>query len=146
MTDQIKEATAIWNQARVPVVYLPPKGPIRVRLPYAEGNKEWLRDERRSRPKWNPTDKYWTLPRAWFDDFVSRTIERFGRVYVVQPFRVMEKCAPACWQAKGFQCDCSCMGGNHGSQSSEGWREITETFAVRWGDSQLGCRLITKAA
>ena len=132
------------GQRRIPVVYLKPSGKLWVRLPYAEGNKEWLRDDRRSRPKWEPDGEYWKIPKAWFDDFIRRTLERFGSVYVIQPFREQEVCAPACWNAKGFECQCSCMGANHGSQNSEGWRVIAETFAVRWETRELACRLITK--
>jgi hypothetical protein len=138
-----RDAAAIWNQQQIPVVVRQSKGSLLVRLPYAQGNKEWLRDERRGRPKWDASAKRWTLARAWFDDFVRRAVDRFGRVYVIQPYREMEKCARPCWEAHGFTCECSCMGANHGSQDPSGWREITETFAVRWGERQFGCRLIT---
>ena len=144
MSEQLREARVLWNQTRIPVVFRPPDGSIKIRLPYAEGNKDWLRDVRRNKPKWDPTGKYWTIPRSWFDDFIKRTLARFGSVYVIQPYRELQKCAPACWNATGFECECSCMGAHHGSQTSEGWREIGETFAVRWGDRQLACRLINR--
>ena len=139
-----RDVMEIWNQRRIPVVVRLPGDPIRVRLPYDAGNMEWLRNDRRSRPEWSKQRERWSIPRAWFDDTVKRTIERFGQVYVIQPYREMEKCARPCWEAKGFECECSCKGEFHGSQDPTGWREITETFAVRWGDRQYACRLIKR--
>jgi cell filamentation protein len=64
-------------------------------------------------------------------DRQPRLARKYGKVYVVQAFAHFEKCAPACWNATGFQCECSCMGQNHGSHASGDWWIVSETFAIR---------------
>ena len=135
----------IWRQATVPVIYRQGKGkPLFVKLPYDPGNKDWLRDGRRSKPKWNSQFKCWETPKAWFNSIVNRCLKASGSVYIVQPYREQEKCAPACWNAIGHECQCSCMGANHGSYSSGGrWLVVSDTFATRWRERELACRLMT---
>ena len=54
----------IWNQTRVPVVVRGgPLGPLVVRLPYADGNRDWLRDSGRSKPDWLRDEKAWSVPK-----------------------------------------------------------------------------------
>jgi hypothetical protein len=81
--------------------------PLMVGLPYRDGNKDWLRGDGRRRPRWQARYECWEVPAAWFDDLVRNLLLRFGQAYVVQPYRQMEKCAHACWNAKGFECECS---------------------------------------
>jgi hypothetical protein len=80
-----------------------------------------------------------------FSQLVERLVRQFGSVYVIQPYRAMEKCARACWEAKRLECTCSCMGEHHGSEVAGGrWYELSETCAVRWTDTQhLRCSLLT---
>ena len=140
-TKRIRE---IWNQGRVPVILNRGKQKRpRLRLPFAEGNRAWLRNARRLEPEWHGLEgeHYWEVPRAWFSDLVPRCIERFGSVYVIQPFREHQKCAPACWDAQGDDCECSCMGANHGLGHPEGrWMILSDTFAASWGDEMWACR------
>jgi len=138
---------AIWLQSAIPVVYREGKGqPLLLRLPYRDDNYDWLKNDRRTRPKWTPAPgKYWKIPNAWFNDLITRSVKRFGSIYVIQPYRKQEKCARACWEAKGFECECSCMGENHGSEDpGRGWVEIAETFATRWRQRELACKLIAE--
>lgn len=146
MTALNRSIPEIWHQTNIPVVYRHGGGKaLMVRLPYAPDNRDWLREGHRKRPEWDAAKKYWRLPASWFDDIITRALHRFGRIYVIQPYRIQEKCAPACWNAKGFVCECSCMGNNHGSQHPAGsWRVISETFAVQWNGRELGCRLIER--
>ena len=52
---------------------------------------------------------------------------------------------PGLLERKGDECQCSCMGENHGSQSPAGrWRVVSDTFATRWNDEELACRLVTR--
>ena len=136
---------AIWKQTSVPVVLRRTgKGQrLRIRLPYADDNRQWLQNGRRIQPVWVPDGRFWELPKAWFNDFVNRALERYGRVYIFQPFREQEKCAPACQNAVGHECQCSCMGANHGTGSDSTWFEVSETFSFRWGPQTLACRLLT---
>jgi len=134
----------VWKQSAVPVVYRRGSSKaLLVRMPYSAANQEWLRAERRSIPKWNSTYKCWEIPRSWLDDVVKRLLVRFGKTYFVQPFRALQKCAPACWNASGVDCECSCMGANHGSGNPIGkWYVISDTCAVQWGNNEYSCRLL----
>lgn len=141
--DKIKE---VWSQQRIPVIYRKGKGhPLLLRLPFKIDNRAWLQAGRRTNPEWNHEKKYWIIPKAWFNDTIDRSLARWGKIYIIQPHRDQEICASACWNAKGHECQCSCMGANHGQGSSYGWYEVTETFAVRWQTSDLACRLLTKS-
>jgi hypothetical protein len=137
----------IWNQPRIPVVLRRGgKGQLlRVRVPISVGAFDWLKDSRRFSPVPNADLRCWELPKAWFNDFVTRSLKRFGRVYIVQPYREHETCSPACLNARGFECECSCMGANHGVGSDGSWFEVSDTFAVRSLEPQLACRLLTAA-
>jgi hypothetical protein len=139
-----KQLTKIWNQQEVPVILRRTgKGELlRVRLPYANTNRAWLQDGRRVSPVWISGKRYWEIPKAWFNDFVERALKSFRQVYVIQPYREQEKCSPACLNAVGHECQCSCMGRNHGAGNDGSWFEISETFATRWGDQMLACRLM----
>lgn len=137
---------AVWNQGLIPVILRRGgKGQrLRVRLPYGENNRQWLQNGRRISPSWNADDHYWETPKTWFNDLVERSLTKYAKVYIVQPFREQEKCAPACMNAVGHECQCSCMGANHGVGNDGSWFEISDTFATRWGELHLACRLMTR--
>lgn len=147
MTSDEREAKTVWNNGIIPVALR--RGgsqPIRLRLPFAATNREWLKNgARKKEPEWNKEKKFWELPASRFNELVEMLLERFGRLYIIQPYREMEICAPACMNAEGFECQCSCMGANHGAANRGGWFEVSETFAVRYGERRLACRLLIKA-
>ncbi len=63
--------------------------------------------------------------------------------YAIQLYRKKKVCAAAHWNAVGADCECSCMGANHGSgQPSGRWYEVSETFAVMWGVQRYSVRLL----
>lgn len=134
----------ILHQTRAPVLIR--RGPgykLLVRLPYDVMNRGWLRISGTWHPEWDEKRKQWEVPQAWFDDLVKRCLVKYGCVYIVQPYREQEKCATSCWEAKGEECQCSCMGVNHGSLHPGGnWKIISDAFATRWGDRELACRLL----
>lgn len=134
----------VWRQKKIPVVIRrADKGhKLRVRLPYADNNRQWLNTVGKSTVAWNSSKHCWELPRSWFNDFVNRALERYGKLYVIQPYREQEKCAPACMDAEGHVCQCSCMGANHGNRNNGSWFEVSETFATRWGEKEIACRLM----
>ena len=149
MTAELREISnaklgRVWNQQGVPVVIRRTGAGerLRVRLPYDVANRAWLQNGRRTSPEWNRHRKYWELPKSWFNDFVDRALEKYGKVYVIQPYREQEICAPACMNARGHECQCSCMGGNHGAGNDGSWFEVHDAFATRWGDEQVACRLL----
>lgn len=145
MTDisGLRNAASIWRQTAIPVVYRPGDGPLLVKLPFATDNGDWLRNGKRTKPVWQSKFRSWEVRKGWFDDVIRRALLRYRRVYVIQPFREQEKCAPACWNARRFECNCSCMGEHHGEQGDgAGWFVVSEICAVRHGDRVLACRLI----
>ena len=139
----------IWNNDEITVLLRRAQTGEKLRL-RVRGNKEgtfpdrqWIRKGRRSKPKWDRSERYWEAPKAWFNDLVFRSLKDFGRVYIVQPYREQEICAPACQNAQGQICQCSCMGQNHGMQNMDSsWFVVDDTFATRWGDKKLACRLL----
>ena len=86
----------VWAQKQIPVVLRRTgKGQrLRVRLPYAETNRQWLQNTRRMSPDWIASKEYWELPKAWFNDFVDRALAKYAKGYIIQPYREQEKCAP----------------------------------------------------
>ena len=136
---------AVWNQSSIPVILRRgEKGQkLRVRLPYGQDNRQWLRNGRRA-PTWDPVGRWWETPKAWFNDLVERSLTKYQQLYIIQPFREQEKCAPACMNAMGHECQCSCMGANHGVGNDGSWFEVSDIFATRWGESHLACRLMSR--
>jgi hypothetical protein len=135
----------IWHQTAIPRVYHGPKPPMLVRIPYAPDNRAWLKDTRRTQPKWNAKDAHWELPRLWFNDTIRRIVSRFGSCWLIQEVNRKQICAPACWNARGLDCQCSCMGANHGTGCPGGrWYEVSDALAVSRGERELSCRLIVR--
>jgi hypothetical protein len=79
---------ALWRGGQVPTIFKPNRPlPVLVKLPYAAGNMEWLRNERRPKPKWNSQYKAWEIAAAWFDSVIRLTLRRHGEAYVIQLYR-----------------------------------------------------------
>lgn len=120
---------------------------LRVKLPYSDDNRQWLSNFGRTDPVWFKTTSenpgYWELPKAWFNEMVERSLERYGKIYIIQPYRQQEICAPACRNATGHECQCSCMGEHHGAGNDGSWFDVSDIFSVRWGKSEVACRLLT---
>jgi hypothetical protein len=139
----------VWNlQKEAPVILrrTRPHERLRVKLPFAADNRAWLQNARRTNPIWyegkDRRPGYWEIPRTWFNDLVDRARERYGRVYIIQPFRVQEICSRSCQEAKGHECQCSCMGAHHGTGNDGSWFEVSDVFSARWGGRELACRLL----
>jgi hypothetical protein len=145
MNVNVENLKHIWNQKEVPVVLRRTgKGQqLRVRLPYDETNRQWLQNAKNRSPVWIREHEYWELPKAWFNNFVERSLTKYRKVYIIQPYREQEKCAPACQNAIGHECQCSCMGLHHGTGNDGSWFEVSDTFATRWNEQELACRLLT---
>lgn len=138
------DLTRVWNQKRVPVVFRSGRkgSKLAIRLPFATGNRQWLQNGKRITPDWRGDRQCWQTPVAWFNEFVERALARYGKLYVIQPYREQEKCSPACLNATGHECQCSCMGANHGAGNDGSWFEVTDTFATRWGERRYASRLM----
>jgi hypothetical protein len=142
----LEKMKAVWMQKNIPVIYRKGKGfPLFLKLPYKEDNRIWLKNKKRNDPKWIGDKKYWEIPKTWFDDTVNRSLERWGSLHIIQPHAAHEKCAPACWAATGHECQCSCLGENHGTENPQGrWFIVSDTFAVKYESKELACRLLHK--
>jgi hypothetical protein len=135
----------VWNQRVIPVVVRRDSPPLWVRLPFAKDNGSWLRSSSRRKPVWDPEKRRWEVPRIWFEGLVRRLLSRYGRVYLVQRTKELQKCAPACWNAEGTHCECSCLGARHGTGQPGGrWYEVSATFAFHWERLPYSCRLLTE--
>lgn len=90
--------------------------------------------------------KCWQTQKPWFNDMVNRCLKAFDSVHIVKPYREQEKCAPACWNSMGDECQCSCMAANYGSHSSGSKRlVVSDAFATRCHERELACRVMTRA-
>lgn len=147
-----REIRSHWANPNIPIII---RSGIRgekltVRLPYRSDNKVWLLNLasgfRKPDVKWAPAIKAWKLPLSWLNRFVDRGLERYGQLYLVQPYRELEKCAPACRNAVGHDCQCSCMGANHGIGDGSGWFDVSEAFSFRWGTASAAIKLMTQKA
>jgi len=145
LTGQQRQLLDIWEQDKIPVIRRRIGHDLRVRLPYSDWNREWLQALGRNRPQWNRERKCWEVPRAWLKRLIEKCLQDFRQVYIVQPHREQEVCAPACRNATGYECECSCMGANHGSNDSDrSWRDVSETFSTRWGAEEIAARLLQR--
>ena len=144
MPQEVRDARAIWRQTEVPVVFRRARPePLLVKVPFAAGNLDWLRDDQVRKPVWDAKYKAWEVPQAWFERMIRLAVRRYQQCYVVQLHRERQVCAPACWNAEGLHCECSCMGEHHGSGHPGGrWYEVGETFAVSWGVQRYAVRLV----
>lgn len=134
----------IWWQSDMPVIVRQAESkPVLVRLSHSPKNYRLIKGRKRNKPHWNRQLECWEIPRAWFNEMIHVFLKRDEVVYLVQPYRVTQKCFPACWNAEGFICECSCMGDNHGSGHPGGrWYVVSDTFAFKWGYSEYACRRI----
>jgi hypothetical protein len=139
-----------WNQQTIPVILRRGKGfSLRLRVPINSNDplwvgktRHWIKGTGRRIPEWHRDGKFWEVPQSWLDDLIHRLLNKYRQLYVIQPYREQEICARACWDAKGHECQCSCMGANHGQGKSGSWLEVSETFATKWGDQEVACRLL----
>ncbi len=142
-----KRLAELLEQQEIPVLYRTGKKglPLYVKLPFDNMNMLWLRNNAARKPKWNTKYKWWETPNTWFNDLVTRSLHKYEKVYIIQQYREQQKCAPACWKAGGHKCQCSCMGVHHGSDNpANGWYVVSDTFATKWDDTSVACRLMTK--
>lgn len=115
------------------MVWRPRHGQVRVKLPYADGNRHWLRQTcgARTQVKFDRDGKHWLVARGHFRTVIEALAARFGEVEVFVDQTVSTKCGPSCQGAVGDECNCQCLGANHGGQVSAGWVRVSEEFLVQ---------------
>jgi hypothetical protein len=136
----------IWQQDATPVILRRDghREKLRARVPGGETERGWINSLGKSYGNWIiAKHSYWELPKKWFNNFVNGALDRYGQLYVIQPFREQEKCAPACMNASGHICECSCMGEHHGAGNDGSWFEVSDAFATRWHGRELACRFMS---
>ena len=141
-----QEARQLWRYAAIPIIFDDrPHTRLLVKLPYAADNRDWLRQHEIRKPVWQKQWQAWQIPRVWLERILQQCLSRYGRCYFIHPYREQERCAPACWNAVGPLCECSCLGQYHGSQAPGRWHSVNETCAIQWGPRQYACRLLSIA-
>ena len=138
---------SIWAQQTTPVFFVTKKGRLLIRLPEDTQNYEWLKHGRRTSPTRNVDYQSWEAPKGWLDELVPRTLARHGRLYLVQLRSKRARCVPACWNATGYICVCSCGGANHGlGHPLAHRRTVSDVFATDWRGEHVACRMISARA
>ncbi len=152
--DERQTLEAIWRQSAVPVIHRPKMGKLHVRFPRLHNDEVWLLRTcgERTRPRWHAVVQprtnvrgWWNVGRAHFTNLAKGLLERFGSVYVIQPHRELEICAPACQNAIGLECECSCLGLHHGESATGRWYEVSDALAMRWRESEFRWQLLVPA-
>src|SRR5688572_9422734 len=116
----------IFKQNSSPVIYRPSTGKLWVKIPYDRKDTvdpsrySWLSSLLPQYPQWFPLWKSWIVPRKHFDFITKQLLQIFKMVIVLQHYREKEVCAPACWNARNLECNCSCLGANHGAGHPDG--------------------------
>jgi hypothetical protein len=101
---------------------------LHVWMPYqGSSNRQWILQElgTRTRPIWNgsKTPGRWEIARPHLHLVVTSLVQRFGQVDVYLEFSNRTRCDVRCQQAEGDDCECSCLGENHGGAAY--WRNWT---------------------
>ncbi|MGW2057433.1 hypothetical protein ACWCOZ_26560 [Streptomyces sp. NPDC001840] len=95
-------------------------------MPFQGGsNRRWIKEElgARVRPEWNgdASPRRWEIARPHLRTIVEALADRFGEVEVILQFVTTERCDTRCQEATGDDCECSCLGVNHGGAAY--WRK-----------------------
>jgi hypothetical protein len=107
-----------------------------VRMPYKPDNRAWLHEQLGDyiRPEWNKVAGHWEIARPHMRAVVEALADRFGIVEVIIDSRVVSRCDTQCQNATGDECDCECMGENHGGTGYwRSWIEVGETTLLEAG-------------
>ncbi|MFE1321578.1 hypothetical protein [Kitasatospora phosalacinea] len=105
-------------------------------MPYAEDNRAFIHRTLGDlvRPERNQAEKCWEIARTHMRAMVEGLAERYGSVEVTIDFRTTSKCDTRCRDAGHDDCDCQCLGENHGGAAYwRGWIEVGETTLVEVG-------------
>lgn len=150
MKTRFKNATEAWQQFEIPVIVrtrkIEGKNPrLRIRLPEHPDPFALLKgvNKRNRNPIEKEKQRYWELAYGRLNEMVETLSKTFGHVILIQPVRETMVCARKCIEASGFECECSCLGANHGSQHMDSaWYEIEDTYAVSHGAEYASLKVI----
>lgn len=113
-------------------IWRPRTGRVRLKIPYFEGTRFWLREVcgAGTRPDFDRDRKDWTVSRNHLRAVVEALVDRFGEVELIVDQGTNLKCGPSCQNAISDECQCQCLGVNHGGLVAEGWLRVSEEFLV----------------
>lgn len=106
---------------------------VEVTLPYRHGTRRWLRSVcgAGSRPEFDRVRKVWLVSRPHFGAVVAALVGEYGAVDVYADHTARSACGALCREAVGDECDCSCLGENHGGQVwRKEWIKLSEEWLV----------------
>lgn len=127
-----------WRFAREAIIFKRRGSPLMVRMPYAPDNRAWL-GSIRTRVRglvWNRAEGHWECPSAWLSALAEVVVARCGRVWLVQEIDGDAGCNESCMNARGLDCECGCLGRNHGAGAGDGWArrvEVSDTCTLLGG-------------
>lgn len=129
MDDHPDQLRAVWRQTKLPVILRRGVGnPLQVKLPgdtddvlWRVSAGHWLRSGRHKIPRWDGRFKCWEVPQAWLNTLVRQLLRAFRAIYLIQPYREQEKCAPACFNAQGHDCRVLVHGGKSWARRPKRW-------------------------
>jgi len=147
------DINTIFSQNSFPVVCNPPTDSgLWIKIPADWNDKDdprryhWLCNLLPRKPRWFLQYKSWIIPERHLQLITKELLDKFGCVILLQLHREKEVCAPACWNAQGLECHCSCLGVNHGAGQPGGrWYIVGEAYAVQWaGDLKVSCQYLIR--
>lgn len=115
-------------------VWRPVVGRVVIKMPYAPGNRAWLKDVLgdRIRPTWNKDLGRWEIARNHFGSVVEALADRLGRIDAYMDFTCIERCDSRCKAARSRECNCVCLGKNHGQGGvTHGWKLVSDTLEIK---------------
>ncbi|MBD3004674.1 hypothetical protein [Streptomyces sp. 5-10] len=123
------------------IIERPISGQIAVFTPFVEGgSRKFLKEliGSRSRLDWDKERKRWLMSRQHMAKVIDGCLRRWSRVELRRQYLETQRCDVRCQQAKGDDCECSCMGLMHGSRAVgggwlSGFRRVGETTLVTRG-------------
>ena len=90
---------------------------------------------------------YWEIAYGRLNEIVEILARFYGKVILIQPVRDKQVCARRCMEADVFECECSFLGANHGSENMDSsWYEVDDTYAVRHGPEYASLKVISAKA
>lgn len=151
MKNRFEDAKKAWNQKERPVILRCRKSngrnqKLRIRLPERGEHFTLLKGSNKfnHKPVYIASGKFWEVSYQRLNELVEVLAKFYGEVILMQPVKEKQVCARKCMEANGFECECSCLGANHGSENmNSSWYEVNDTYAVRYESDQVSLKVIS---
>lgn len=99
-----------------------------VRISHPEDNRAWLGSIRtRGRGLlWQREERHCECHSAWLAALAEVVLAHHCRVWLMQQFDCRAGCNESCITGRGLDCECGCLGRNHGAGLVDGWAQRIE--------------------